>query len=73
MLQIFCCRPPPWKVTSVQLWYVASRGCWLDGPLKAGRQDSPNACVTMGLPLGIFEFVRLWCLDFYGTEFLTVA
>ena len=36
-------------------------------------QDSPNACVTMGLPLGIFEYVRLSTSDFYGTEFLTLA
>lgn len=28
------------------------------------RQDSPNACVTLALPLGIFEHVRLvFCAD----------
>lgn len=44
------------------------------GPVAEVRyQDSPNACVTMGLPLGIFEYVRLPTLDFYGTEFLTIA
>lgn len=33
------------------------RGYWLIS--KPACQDSPNACVTLALPLGIFEHVRL--------------
>lgn len=40
---------------------------------KVRFKDSPNACVTMGLPVGMFEFVCLTCFYLYGAEFLTIA
>lgn len=37
---------------------------WLGmATLRIGTQDSPNACVTMGIPLGIFEHVSAFLMD----------